>query len=206
MAQTAASKEKNREYLLRCVEAAKTDADIDAVIQLAAELGLTLDQDTDGEQFMLATLAEVAAFFGLDEQTIRTWRLRTPKMPGEPGNWPLRDIVRWRCDWLQQTELTQKKREQEYELGQIQLEHKRIELAKEQGAILDRADVELWAATALVELREGIMRLPEVLAAAAPENLKGFVRQEADRHCRDVLTTTARRLELMEVDKMRESE
>lgn len=149
----------------------------------------------------LETLSDVGEFFGVDEHTVRVWRLRTPPMPGEPGKWPLKEIVKWRCDWLQQTELAAAKRQQEFELGQIQLEQKRIELAREQGKILDRDDVELWAATALIELREGIMQLPEMLAASAPAEQKDFVRQEADRHCRDLLTATAKRLELREVGK-----
>ena len=88
-----------------------------------------------------------------------------------------------------------------FELGQIQVETKRIELDREKGLILDRQDVELWAATALIELREGIMQLPGMLAASAPQDLKDFTREETDRHCRDLLTATHRRLELAEIGK-----
>ena len=153
------------------------------------------------DRFDLQTLSEVAEFFGLDEHTIRTWRLKTPPMPGEPGKWPIKQIVQWRCNWIQQSDLAAAKRQQDYELGQIQVESKRIELNREKGIILDRHEVELWAATALIELREGIMQRPEMLAASVPQDLKDFARAEADRHCRDLLTATQRRLELAEIGK-----
>ena len=172
-------------------------------MQLVAEAEKTAG---DRDKFDLKTLSEVAEFFGLDEHTIRTWRLKTPPMPGEPGKWPIKQIVRWRCDWIQQTDLAAAKRQQDFELGQIQVESKRLDLDREKGLILDRADVELWAATALVELREGIMQLPEMLAAAVPQEQKDFTREEADRHCRDLLTATHRRLELAEIGKERMAE
>jgi citrate lyase beta subunit len=158
-------------------------------------------QEATQDRFDLKTLSEVAEFFGLDEHTIRTWRLKTPPMPGEPGKWPIKNIVQWRCNWIQQTDLAAAKRQQDFELGQIQVEAKRLELDREKGLILDRQDVELWASTALIELREGIMQLPEILAASAPQELKDFTRAETDRHCRDLLTATQRRLELAEIGK-----
>lgn len=152
-------------------------------------------------RFDLSTLTEVAEFFGLDEHTVRTWRLKSPPMPGEPGHWPIRQIVQWRCNWIQQSDLAAAKRQQDFELGQIQVEQKRLELDREKALIVDRKDVELWAATAIIELREGVMQLPEMLAASAPQELKDFVREETDRHCRDLLLATARRLELAEIGK-----
>lgn len=153
------------------------------------------------DKFDLKTLSEVAEFFGLDEHTIRTWRLKTPPMPGEPGKWPIKQIVQWRCNWIQQTDLAAAKRQQDFELGQILVETRRIELDREKALILDRHDVELFVATALVEMRETIMQLPEKLAASAPQELKDFVRSESDMHCRDSLIAASRRLDLMEFGK-----
>ncbi len=158
-------------------------------------------KEASADRFDLKTLSEVAEFFGLDEQTVRTWRLKTPAMPGEPGRWPIKQIVQWRCNWIQQTDLAAAKRQQDFELGQIQVESKRLELDREKGSVIDRQDVELWAATALIELRTGVMQLPEMLAASAPQELKDFVREETDRHCRDMLLATQRRLETAEIGK-----
>jgi hypothetical protein len=184
--------------LKELLDSAETPEDLEAVRQLLADS----EQETkQRDRFELKTLTEVAEFFGLDEHTVRTWRLKTPPMPGEPGRWPIKNIVQWRCNWIQQTDLAAAKRQQDFELGQIQVESKRIELEREKGSIYDRQDVELWAATALIELREGVMQLPEMLAASAPQDLKDFVREETDRHCRDLLTATHRRLELAEIGK-----
>lgn len=180
------------------LDSAETPEDLKAVHELVAEREQAAQ---DRDRFDLKTLSEVAEFFGLDEHTIRTWRLKTPPMPGEPGKWPIKQIVQWRCNWIQQTDLAAAKRQQDFELGQIQVESKRLELDREKGLILDRQDVELWASTALIELREGVMQLPEILAASAPQELKDFTRQETDRHCRDLLIATQRRLELAEISK-----
>ena len=45
---------------------------------------------------IVSTLGEVAAFFGVQEQTCRAWRMRADPMPGEPGVWDLAEITRWR--------------------------------------------------------------------------------------------------------------
>lgn len=189
---------QNNNSLKELLDSAESPEDLEAVMQLVAEVERS-EQERD--RFDLKTIGEVAEFFGLDEHSVRQWRLKTPPMPGEPGRWPIKSIVQWRCNWIQQTDLAAAKRQQDYELGQIQVESKRIELDREKGLILDRQDVELWAATALIELREGIMQLPEMLAASAPADLKDFVREETDRHCRDLLTATHRRLELAEIGK-----
>jgi hypothetical protein len=171
-------------------------------MQAAADLIAEVESRIgDSDRFDLKTLSEVGEFFGLDEQTIRTWRLKTPAMPGSPGRWPIKQIVQWRCEWIQQTDLAAAKRQQDFELGRIQVETKQIELDREKALILDRQDVELFVATALVELRESIMQLPEKLAASAPEDLKAFVRSESDEHCRGALIAASRRLDVMEIGK-----
>ena len=178
------------------LDSVDTPEDLEAVMQLVAEAERTAG---DRDKFDLKTLSEVAGFCGLDEHTIRTWRLKTPPMPGQPGKWPIKQIVQWRCNWIQQTDLASAKRQQDYDLGQVQLERKKLDLDREKGLSLDRQDVELWAATALVELREGVMQLPEILAASVQQSLKDYVRDETDTHCRDLLIATTRRLELAEI-------
>ena len=57
------------------------------------------------------------------------------------------------------------------------------------------------AATALIEARGMIMSLPERLATSAPPEMRNFIREETDRHCRDVLTSLRSRLEMDEIDE-----
>jgi phage terminase Nu1 subunit (DNA packaging protein) len=185
-------------YISDSIDSASSPEDIQAAAELIAEAEARL---VERSKWDLVSLTEVAEFFGLDEHTVRQWRLKTPPMPGEPGKWPIKQIVKWRCDWIQQSDLAAAKRQQDFDLGAIALERERIELAKEKAEILDRSDVELWASTALTELREGIMQLPEMLAASAPQEIKDFAREEADRHCRDLLEATAKRLEMAELTR-----
>ena len=45
---------------------------------------------------ILRTLGEVAAVLGVQPQTVRTWRMESPPMPGEPGRYDLDQIEAWK--------------------------------------------------------------------------------------------------------------
>jgi hypothetical protein len=160
-----------------------------------------ISRESTRVRWSASTLGEVADLFGAALQTVKQWRTEVPPMPGVEGNYPIKDVIKWRRDKDLQTDLAAAKRQQDFELGRIQVETKQIELDREKALILDRHDVELWASQALVEIRETIMQLPEMLAASAPQELKDFVRSESDRHCRDTLIAASRRLDVMEVGK-----
>jgi hypothetical protein len=145
-------------------------------------------------------LRDVAAFFGVEEQTVRQWRMRSDAMPGTEGAWNLEEIVRWRVEWLTQADLAGKSRQQSFEMGRVKLEMDTLELAEKKRQLLDRDDVEHWASMALIEFRETVMQLKEMLTASAPPEMKDFVRAETDRHLRGALTTAARRLEVAQIE------
>ena len=178
--------------------ACETVADFAEYDRIEAEV---LARETTREKWTAATLGEVAEFFGMALQTVKQWRMETPPMPGADGKYPLQQITQWRLSKVSQSDLAAAKRQQDFELGRILVESKQIELDREKALILDRQDVELFVATALVEMRETIMQLPEKLAASAPQELKDFVRSESDMHCRDSLIAASRRLDLMELQK-----
>ena len=192
-----------RQELLAMVPSLVTIEDFKVWDGMIAELDA---RETSRDRWTALTLGDVAEFFGMALQTVKQWRMETPPMPGADGKYPLQQITQWRLNKVSQSDLASAKRKQDFELGRIQVETKQIELDREKALILDRQDVELWAATALIELREGIMQLPEMLAASAPQELKDFTREESDRHCRDLLLSTARRLELSEIGKVRAEE
>lgn len=149
--------------------------------------------------FSVSTLGEVAAFFGLSEQTVKQWTTRNPPLPGKHGDWPLREIVQWREAWLTQADLQARQRQQNYDLGQIKLERDQLDLAEKRKQLLRREDVELWAATALTEMREMTLQLKEMLTASAPAELKDHVRTETERHLRDALATASMRLQMDQI-------
>lgn len=46
--------------------------------------------------FTVSTLAQVAAFFGVKQQSVKNWRQDRDPMPGTPGAYDLSEIARWR--------------------------------------------------------------------------------------------------------------
>ncbi len=50
----------------------------------------------EDSKFTVKTLGQVAKFFGVSLQAVKQWRCGPDPMPGEPGAWPLWEIVRWR--------------------------------------------------------------------------------------------------------------
>ena len=176
--------------LLRLLDEAKTTEDVRAVHE----------QSWQQTRFDVDTLSQVAEFFQVAEQTCRSWRLKSPPMPGQPGRWPIDLIVQWRCRWLAQTDLTAARRQLDYELGEIQLEKQRLELDRAKAAVFQRHDVERWAATTQDVLQD-VLQISETLADNLPAAQQDFVRTEVDRHCRDLLTAAERRLQLAEIGK-----
>jgi len=143
-------------------------------------------------------LAEVAQFFGLQVQTVKQWRVEPVPLPGVPGKFNLSDAVKWyvaKANARAGSGLSEELKATEIRLKAAQAKQKELEIAQTEGGLVPLADVELWAATALIEAREMIMQLPEMLAASAPPELKNFVRSETDRRCRDTLTALKRKLD-----------
>lgn len=181
---------ENESLLSELLGSAETAEDCDAAEALIAER-----ESKRGAKWCVETLGEVAEFFGLSPQTVRTWRMQSPPLPGSPGRWSLPEIVQWKLERTAINDLATAKKEQDLKLGAIELQQRELELAKDKGDLLDRAQVELWAATALIEAREMVMALPEMLATSSPPEQRDFIRTETDRHCRDVLVALRRRLE-----------
>lgn len=198
-------KKHGRPSLRDLAEKAKSPEELQAILDRWREPSESPAKH-DRPKFIASTLAEVASVFGVSEATVRQWRLETPPMPGHETWYSIPECVQWRIARVTLADLAAAKKQQDYDAGAIKLERERIELAREKGEIVDRTDVDLWASVALTEMRESIMRLPEVLAAASPPDLKSFVREETERHCRDTLVATQRRLEAAEIGKVQVNE
>lgn len=190
---------------------AETEEDLLALEQLMSECGehpeaqdqppqpQTKAVGSGGARWVASTLSEVAEFFGLAVQTVKQWRTESPPMPGDRGNYPLNEIVKWRERKLSQSDLTAAKKQADLEAVKVTTEQRRLELAKDRGEVVEIAEVERWAATALIECREMVMQLPQMIAGASPPEIRDFARDETDRHCRAVLTMLRRRLDSDEV-------
>ena len=122
-------------------------------------------------------------------------------MPGSDAGWPLPAIFRWRLARLSGDDLSTARKRQDLELGEVQLAAKRLELAQQRSELLERDDVERVFATALIEARESLMALVDLLATSSPPEMRNFVMEETDRHVRSVLKSLQRRLESDELDR-----
>jgi len=154
----------------------------------------------DRGRWVEPTLTGVAQFFNVALSTVKAWRAARPQMPGRDGVWRLDEITRWRHDRLTVSDLATDQKQATLEATKLANDSRRLELDRSRGQLLDRSDVTLWASTALIEFRCMIMALPERLSTSSPPEMRGFIREESDRHCRDALIAVRRRLETDRID------
>lgn len=122
-------------------------------------------------------------------------------MPGSDGSWPLDAITRWRAAKITGSDLAMAQKQATLESTVLANDARRLELARDKGQLIDRADVELWASVALISAREVFMSIPQTLATSAPPEFREHVRAESDQICRAALTTLRRKLDAGELDK-----
>lgn len=151
--------------------------------------------------FRVNTLGEVAEFFGVGLDAVGRWRMGDNPMPGDSvSGYDLSEVAKWdRAKRKSGGGIGDELKAADIRLKTAQAVAKELENSVTSGDLLDRGDVERWAATALIEAREMVMALPEMLATSSPPDQREFIRSESDRHCRDVLTMLRRRLEADEI-------
>ena len=194
------SRRSQKDSLQELLDSAKTPEDLHAFGELLAEEESEQDDTEEGSRWVVKTLSEVAEFFGLSVQTVKQWSQESPPMPGERNHWSIKEIVRWRTDIRNGRPGNSSSKKIDDDLKLVTLEQKQLDLAIQKKELIPLIDVERWAATALIETREMVMTLPEILATSAPPENREFIRSESDRHCRGVLTMLRRRLEADIVD------
>lgn len=119
-------------------------------------------------RWLVETLADVAAFFGLDVQTVKQWRMdRDPPMPGHNGAYPLDEIARWRLSRVKGAQRPDfynlDKEEREIEVAMA-----RLKLDKARGALVPKADVEQKIRAMFARLRTRLEVTPDELAKLLP--------------------------------------
>lgn len=145
--------------------------------------------------YVVKTLAEVAEFFGVTQPAVTKWKNADDPMPVERGGYNLSKIAQWRTRQSSGGSLSDELKMAEIRLKTIQAQQKELDMEIQRGELVPLADVERWAAVSLIETREMVMVLPEMLATSSPPEHRDFIRNETDRHCRDVLKMLKRRLE-----------
>lgn len=152
--------------------------------------------------FVVRTVKEVANFFGFTVAGVHHWRAEAEPMPGTPGHYDLSEIAQWRLNRTSNNGGLKEERDRaDIRLKTVQAQQKELDLEIQKGNLIELPAVELWASVALIETREMIMTLPEILATSSPPELREFVRSETDRQVTAVLTMLARKLESDEIER-----
>lgn len=153
------------------------------------------------EKHIATTLSEVAEFFGMSLSGVYHWRTEAEPMPGGEGKYDLSEIAQWRLNRTGGNGLREEKDRADIRLKTVQAQQKELDLEIQKGNLIELPAVELWASVALIETREMIMTLPEILATSSPPELREFVRSETERQVTAVLTMLARKLESDEIER-----
>lgn len=98
-------------------------------------------------------------------------------MPGDDGRYPLPEIVKWRDDKLKYSAATERKREQENELRQVQIETKRLQLETRRGLLIERSEVERDVAVIFSRVKNRTDALPAEVANLVPGDQKAAVKK-----------------------------
>ena len=134
-----------------------------------------VEQPDAADRFTARTLSEVAQFFGVQPQTVRTWRLESPPMPGHEGHWPLPEIVRWRHAKIVQTDAVQAHRNEQLEATKLKNEKLRIEIAIKNRKWVDREEVTHAMRIVCSRTRNRLENLPYNVAMLVPSDCKSQV-------------------------------
>lgn len=147
------------------------------------------------KSFVVKTTVEVADFFGVTKQAVSQWIRANDPMPRQRGGYDLSKIAQWRSRQQAGNSLADELKLADIRLKTVQAQQKELDMEIQKGELIPSVDVERWASMALIETREMVMTLPELIATSTPPDIREFARSETDRHCRDVLTLLQRRLE-----------
>ena len=148
------------------------------------------------KSFIVSTITEVAEFFGVTQPAVTKWK-NSPvdPMPRQRSGYDLSKIAQWLKRQNSSGGLSDDLKSAEIRLKTVQAQQKELDLEIQRGELIPLADVERWAATALIETREIIMTLPDTIATSTPPEMREFVRSEVEENCRDALLMLQRRLE-----------
>jgi len=138
---------------------------------------------------LVRTLSRVAAHFGVAERTAANWRARG--MPGKPGAYDLAAIAAWRDAQVAGRAASS---EAGSELAKVEVELRRLKLAREQGGLVSVAVAARLFRRHIHEAKAQLAQLPDEvlaeLADAVPRDrlaeLAARIRGRIDGACRSL--------------------
>lgn len=135
--------------------------------------------------WIVGTYAELAEFFGVSRDTIRSeW---TVWMPGKPGRWDIREIVKARHDRVQQRvgpndtleyrEVSKRERVAEMLTAEHMERITRLKADQAEGKLLPAEDVQRQIVEWCVRIRTPLSALADRVANIVPGEMKGTIKK-----------------------------
>lgn len=167
--------------LMERAKKATTPAEIEQleaeIEQLLGEKPPPANQPKNGLQngkrnkWTVGTLGEVAEILGFALQTVKQWRIGPDPMPGEPGAYPLDQIVAWKLNQVGATAASSRTAELIQEGKILDNETKRLKLRKAQGELIEfDAVVRIFTRT-IAEQKSFGKEIPDRTLDALPQNM-----------------------------------
>lgn len=153
-------------------------------------------------RWIVATQREVAEFFGVSFDTVKTWHRNGAPKAG-PKQYDLQQITRWLLDRRSTPAAGDEgSRAQQLTVRKLEAEVLAKERANLQaaGVLVDRRAIESQIGTLLIEARKTFARLPTRIQPAIPRELEGTLLPELKRILHAALHELADRMQAFEPD------
>ncbi len=124
--------------------------------------------DSVQSRYMVPTMRDVAAFFGVAEQTVRAWNMRPGGIPGESGSWPLDEIAKWYVTWRTESATSNEPKQRDIIKDQLAA----LDLAERQKRLVDVSEVSTWLDRVAGVLRDSITSLENRYGSEAADILR----------------------------------
>lgn len=154
-----------RKSLESLLASAKTDEEFEALETLSTALA---DLQSRTASYNVETMRDVAAFFGVAEQTVRAWNMRPGGIPGESGAWPLDEIAKWYVAWRTESATSSEPKQRDIIKDQLAA----LDLAERQKRLVDVSEVSTWLDRVAGVLRDSITALENRYGSEAADILR----------------------------------
>lgn len=136
--------------------------------------------------YAVSTLSAVAAFFGVSTQAVKQWRSETPPMPGQPGDYPLDEIARWRIHRAEKTHGHRDTAKSELQREKLheEVEERRLKNLERAGRLVDRQAAKASVVQLFHRLRSRLEAFPEEVGNSLPPDLQPDVIHDWKRKIR----------------------
>ena len=167
-----------KKLLASLLSSAETEEDVEAALTLIRQEHA---RQSGAGRYTVETMRDVAAFFGVAEQTVRAWNMRPGGIPGESGAWPLDEIATWYVNWRTESATSSEPKQRDIIKDQLAA----LDLAERQKRLVDVSEVSTWLDRVAGVLRDSITALENRYGAEAADILRTpleRLEQEVSQH------------------------